>query len=110
MKKAKVHFSAMETAETPHDFPFDGEGNPKILITIDGLEVSHTHSTGDKTVFELSGVKRRKVDWPAVFEALGYTEQERMDDDLCEEVGMKVEKVVMDIDIRNMLRERLKVL
>lgn len=109
MNKAKVHFDTAEAIETPHDFPFDGEGNPKILITIDGLEVSHTHSTGDKTVFELSGVKRRKVDWPEVYKALGYSEEE-LNDELCEEVGMRIEKVVMDIDIRNLLRARLKVL
>lgn len=110
MNKAKVRFDTAEANEAPHDFPFDREGNPKILITIDGLEVSHTHSTGDKTVFELSGVKRRHVNWPEIYKALGYSEEELNDDALCEEVGMKIEKAVMDIDIRNLLRERLKVL
>lgn len=72
------------------------DGTPKVLVRIEGLAQV---GLGE---FELSGVKPRDIDWPAVSRALGI--EGPMDDQLADDIG----DVVFRHDILRILSERCK--
>lgn len=91
----------------PADSAFNADGSIKQLIKIEGLKVfSHDEVTG-VTIFELSGLKTRHIEWYNVLNQLNYGKGELDDreaDDLCEAIG----RLVTEFDIARELKGRIK--
>lgn len=89
-----------------HD-AFDTHGVPKQLLTIDGLTLYRHDEVTGKTIFELSGVKPRDINWGVVLEQMGFEVGEREDP----QVQVLVEtlhRAVSDHDLMQLLKSRVK--
>ena len=101
-----VYESVHATATAVHD-AFEPNGNVKALIQVEGLSLySHDEITG-VNIFELSGLKRREIDYGMMLTALGFSEQEREDPQVTVMVET-IDRAVQDHDIMQLLKSRVK--
>lgn len=96
---------------TPEASPWDGDGNPKLLLAIPGLEpIRNPHpDAGTKGIpeyiFQLSGVTPVTRDWYTALNALGYegkSDQER--DEVAEQLGA----LLFSRDVMAVLKARVR--
>lgn len=91
--KTKAPYTETLYAE-PAPWPDGGTSAPNLRIRIEGLvQIGQDE-------FELSGVKPRNIDWPALMAALGP--------DVDETYADAISEAVWDCDILAVLRKRVK--
>lgn len=83
------------------------------FVQIKGLSFSHHDMTTGAATFELKGLSRRHVNMRDVLLALGITEQEMEDAELCgsheiEDLGEEIGQVVQQHDLLKLLKSRVK--
>lgn len=78
---------------------------PKVLLSIEGLEVfSHDEVTG-KTMFQLTGVEQKNRNWGEAMYALGYEKaSDRDKDELCDKLSV----ILFEHDVMKVLASRVK--
>jgi len=103
----KAYAKTVNETAMAHD-AYDSEGNVKALLEIEGLSLfQHDEVTG-KTIFELSGLKRRNCNMYEAMMALGFAHEELQDNDELERLGDKIGRLVQDYDLLQLLKSRVK--
>lgn len=93
--------------ETVIQVAFDDRGVPKQLLTIDGLTLYRHDEVTGKTIFELSGVEPRDINWGVVLEQMGFEVGEREDPQI-QALVEKLHRAVADHDLMQLLLSRVK--
>lgn len=102
-----AYATAVGTVDSGTHDPYDHNGMPKQLLTIDGLALYRHDEVTGKTIFELSGVKQRNINWSIVLEQMGFEVDERESP----QVQVLVEtlhRAVADHDLMQLLKSRVK--
>jgi hypothetical protein len=102
-KATKTNFATTHPGAVPD--PYDNNGQPKVLITIDGLEVYRHDEVTGKLIFQLSGLNQKDRDW---FEALNKLGYEGLDDAGRESLCDKISAILFQHDILAVLMDRVK--
>ena len=89
-----------------HD-AFDNDGNVKALVRIEGLSLYRHDEVTGVNIFELAGLKRRAIDYPAMLDAIGISVDER-EEPLVSLLVETIDRAVQDHDLMNLLRKRVK--
>lgn len=75
----------------------DGADSPDVLVKIEGLR---REPMAGESMFSLSGVKAREIDWPLMASALGL---KNVPDQLADDIG----QLVWKFDLVQILSERI---